>query len=391
MGAKLGGHIAIRLRQPAVLGELIVGILLGNLTLFGVDVLEPLRHNPMLDTLGEMGVIFLLFSVGLESSLSDMMKSGLSSTAVATLGVIAPMALGWGFAHYLLPGHSLYVHIFIGATLCATSVGITARVLADLKRTQSKEARIILGAAVIDDVLGLIVLAVVTGLVTAAGGGASVTVGGVLWIVLKSALFLVGSIVVGHVGSRRVLPVVSRLQGKGVLLGSALAVCLLYSYFAAVVGLAPIVGAFAAGLVLEEVHFKDFEETRTHELSELMEPLLSFLVPVFFVLMGLRVDLKSFADPSTVGLALLLIVAAVAGKQVCALGVLERGASRMVVGIGMIPRGEVGLIFANLGLSLKIGGERIIDNATFSAVVIVVTVTTLMTPPLLEWGFRRFA
>jgi Kef-type K+ transport system membrane component KefB len=291
---------------------------------------------------------------------------------------------------WLLPGHSPYVHAFLGAVLTATSVGITARVLRDLNRASSPEAKIILGAAVIDDVLGLVILAVVSGLIGAADrdqGGLSL--GAVSWITAKALLFLVGAIVLGQLLAPRLLALAARVRVRGALLTSGLLVCFLLSFAAARAGLAPIVGAFAAGLILEPSHFARFEESREHSLESLIHPISSFLVPIFFVLTGARVELQTFGDPRILGLAGMLTLVAIVGKQACALGVLERGVDRLAVGIGMIPRGEVGLIFANVGASLMIAGERVITPATYSAVVIMVVVTTLITPPALQWRLAR--
>ncbi|MFH1017208.1 MAG: cation:proton antiporter [Pseudomonadota bacterium] len=388
VAAKIGGHLAVRVRQPAVLGELVAGILLGNASLVGVPWVETIRQIPAMEVLSGLGVIFLLFSVGLESTIGGMMSVGLSSFLVAFLGVVTPMALGWGAGVWLLPQHSNYVHLFIGATLCATSVGITARVFADLGKVQSKEARIVLGAAVIDDVMGLIVLTIVVGLVAAADRGTPFSASTATWTVAKSVVFLVGAIFLGRLGTKKVLTMAARMQGSAVLLGFSLAICLIFAYLASLVGMAPIVGAFAAGLVLAEIRFKELSDKQTHDLEELVQPLLAFLTPVFFILMGMKVNLRTFTDPPTVGLALVLTAAAVLGKQACSLGVVGRGVDRLAVGLGMIPRGEVGLIFANMGLALTVGGERIIDEATFSAIVIMVAVTTLVTPPLLKWRMK---
>ena len=173
------------------------------------------------------------------------------------------------------------------------------------------------------------------------------------------------------------------------LLALGLAFCFFLSWLAAAIGLASIVGAFAAGLILEDVHYRDFVDRGEHGLEELIHPISSFLVPIFFVLMGMRTDLRSFLHPEMLGLAAALTVAAIIGKQACALGVLGRGIDRLTVGIGMIPRGEVGLIFANIGLTLSVGGTRIINQASFSAVVVMVIVTTLATPPALTWSLKR--
>lgn len=387
--AKLGGDLAMRLGQPAVLGELVVGVLLGNAHLFGLHGTEVIRDDLHIDMIARLGVLILLFEVGLESTVGQMLAVGLSSTIVAILGVVAPFFLGWGVGALLLPDHSVYVHVFLGATLTATSVGITARVLKDLERHQTPEARVILGAAVIDDVLGLVILAAVSGVIAAADAGTTLSYGSIGWILLKAGLFLFLSLVIGVTLSPKLFHVASRLRSRGVLLALGLSFCFFLSYLAGFIGLAPIVGAFAAGLILEDTLYKDFKDKGEHGLEELIHPISGFLVPVFFVLMGMRTDLTTFADTSVLVLAGALTVAAIIGKQVCSLGVIGKGVDPLTIGFGMIPRGEVGLIFANIGLTLTVQGEHIIDKSTFSATVIMVIVTTMVTPPLLKWSLGR--
>lgn len=389
IAAKFGGDIATRVGQPAVLGELVFGMVLGNLTLVGFSGVEHIKNDPFVDMLARIGVVILLFEVGLESTVGQMLKVGTSSFLVAFLGVATPFALGWGLGAWLLPEKSHYVHAFLGATLTATSVGITARVLKDLGRSQSDEARIVLGAAVIDDVLGLVILAVVTGIIVAADLGSAVSYVDVGFTLGKALGFLVGALVVGVYVTPTLFSLASRLQARGVLLALSLAFCFLLSWLANAFGLAPIVGAFAAGLILEDVHYREFRDRGEHELEDLIHPISSFLVPVFFVVMGMHTDLRSFAEPSVLGLAAALTLAAILGKQACALGVVGRGLDRLSVGIAMIPRGEVGLIFANIGLTLHVAGQRVIDQATFSAVVVMVIVTTMITPPALKWSLGR--
>jgi Na+:H+ antiporter len=365
-------------------------VIIGNLGLLGYHGLDALRDQPGLELLAQIGVLFLLFTVGLESDIGKMMAVGASSLLVAVLGVVAPMVLGFFCSRWFFPAHDPLTHWYVGATLCATSVGITARVLADLGRTTSTEGRIILGAAVIDDVLGLIVLAVVAGVIGAADRGRAFDPRTVVWIVAKAFVFLAGAIVLGRWVSRRTFALATRLRGEGVLLPFALAFCFALAWIAGRVGLAPIVGAFAAGLILDEVHYRDLlaRDEKRRSLPELLQPISSFLVPVFFVLMGMRVDLRVFGAAGVLGFAAVLTLAAVVGKQVCSLGVLERGADRLAVGLGMIPRGEVGLIFASIGSTLTLGGQRVIDDQVFSAAIIMVAATTLVTPPLLVWRLR---
>jgi Kef-type K+ transport system membrane component KefB len=385
VSAKLGGALMERIQQPAVLGELIFGVLLGNLSLLGLHQFDALKSNEAIGLLAELGVIFLLFEVGLESNIKQMMEVGLSSFLVALVGVIVPMLLGWGVGAWFLPHSSTLVHLFIGATLSATSVGITARVLRDLGKTSAKEARIILGAAVIDDVMGLVILAAISGIIKAADrGGAGISILDVSLIVLKAVAFLAAALWIGSRLSPGMFSFASRLNVSGMLLTVGISFCFLLSYLASRIELAPIVGAFAAGLILDPVHYQRFRERGEHSIEELLRPISSFLVPVFFVLMGVRVDLRTFADLGILGFALVLTIVAILGKQACALAVLERGLDRTSVGIGMIPRGEVGLIFASMGATLMLGGIPVVSRSTYSAVVIMVILTTLITPPLLK-------
>lgn len=392
--AKLGGELFERFKQPAVLGELMGGIFVGNLALFGVTLAEPLKTNEVIGALAEIGVIILLFEVGLESNLSAMMEVGWSSLMVAVAGVVVPFLLGWGVAAYFLPNEAQLGHVFIGATLCATSVGITARVLKDMGKLQTRESRIILGAAVIDDILGLLILAVVAGAIKATATGTSLSMFGIAIITAKALAFLIGAMVIGHYLVPHLFQRAGSLESRGVLLAMAISFCFLLAWAASVVGLAPIVGAFAAGLVLDEAHFESFRDRGEHQLDELLRPVSSLLVPIFFVLMGIKVELRAFARPELLGFAAVLTLAAIIGKQICSLAVLERGLNRLAVGLGMIPRGEVGLIFAGIGATLVLPNaqginEPVIGAATFGVVVIMVIVTTLVTPPALKWTLQR--
>lgn len=392
--AKLGGELFERFGQPAVLGELIAGMISGNLALVGLTAAESLKNNEVIVALAEIGVIILLFEVGLESNLGHMLEVGWSSLMVAVAGVIAPFFLGWGVAAYFLPEEARLGHLFIGATLCATSVGITARVLKDMGRLQTPEARIILGAAVIDDVLGLLILAVVAGSIKAAGMGESLSWLSVVVITAKALVFLVGAFVVGHFVVPPLFHRAGHLESRGVLLALAIAFCFLLAWVASLVGLAPIVGAFAAGLVLDEAHFESFRDRGEHRLDELLRPVGTILIPIFFVLMGLRVDLRAFARPELLGFAAALTCVAILSKQVCSVVVFGQKINRLAIGLGMVPRGEVGLIFAGIGATLTLPGahgvsEPVIGPATFGAVVIMVIVTTLVTPPALKWAMAR--
>ena len=389
LAGKLGGELATRLKQPAVLGELVAGIVLGNLSFGGVAPFHYLATNETIEVLAGIGALILLFEVGVESTVGQMLKVGVTSLFVAVLGVVFPFALGWGVGMWLMPDASPFVHAFLGATLCATSVGITARVLQDLGAARSQEARIILGAAVIDDVLGLVILGAVSGAIAGAAQGVPFSMMSVAQTTGAAAVFLVAALVIGVTMAPRLFTLASLLQVRGVLVTVSLSLCFLLAWASNLIGLAPIIGAFAAGLVLEDVHFKDFANRGERSLEDLLRPISDFLVPVFFVLMGLRTDVTAFAAPGALGLAAALIVAAILGKQVCALGVTTPGVNRLAVGIGMIPRGEVGLIFANVGAGLTLNGAPVIGPTTFSSVVAMVVVTTVVTPTALKWSLTR--
>jgi Kef-type K+ transport system membrane component KefB len=390
MAAKLAGEAMQRLGQPAVLGELSVGILLGNLPLLGGPSLAEAAQGETVTVLAELGAILLLFQVGLESTPREMLAVGGRAALVAVVGVVTPMLLGFGTGRVFRPDESWMLHAFLGAMLAATSVGITARVLKDAGVLRAPFARIILGAAVIDDVLGLLVLAVISGIITAAGTGQALGLAAILMIVLKAFAFLVGALVIGSFLSPRLFRTALALRSTGVVQALSLSFCFGLSYLALQAGLAPIVGAFAAGLVLEDVHFQGQVDRGERPLHETLEPLIALLVPVFFVRMGMLVDVRSFASPSVIGLALALTAAAIAGKLACALAV-PKGMSGLTVGLGMMPRGEVGLIFAGIGAALVLDGRPVVDPATYAAAVFMVVATTMATPPLLVWSVRRSA
>jgi len=385
--AKLGGEIAVRLKQPPVLGELCAGILLGNLGLFGWHVFDHAADMPSVEFLAEFGVVLLLFEVGLESTLTEMRKVAPQSGLVAVLGVIAPILLGYGASSLLIPEGSMSLHLFVGATLCATSVGITARVLKDINAMQRPETNIILGAAVIDDVLGLIVLAVVVAIAEHGAMPDALTLGKIVGLATG---FLVGAILLGAFVMPGVFKAGSKLRTPGVLAAIAIGLCLLLAGLSALAGLAAIVGAFAAGLILDEVHVRPFGKQSAHDLSPLVSPIVAFLAPIFFVRTGMVVDLSQIGWNSLV-LAVALSVVAIVGKLVAGIGVRGGDANRFAVGIGMIPRGEVGLIFAAKGAAIVIAGAPLIDASTYSAVVLMVMVSTIVSPPWLAWQLRRTA
>jgi Kef-type K+ transport system membrane component KefB len=389
VAAKVGGVLAERWRQPPVLGELLVGIGLGNLLvpLVGAPAAEAVGH-PTLTFLAEIGVLILLFDVGLEADLRALARVGPSAVLVAVLGVVTPIALGWAVAAWLLPEGPVLAHLFVGATLAATSVGITTRVLRDLGAMASREAQIILGAALLDDILGLVVLAVVSGM-AAAGGAQAPSALSVLGILGRAALFLGVTIGLGRHLSGPIVRLAARTGHPESMLVFGLALCFALAYAAELLGLAPIVGAFAAGVMLDPYGTGVRTRAEDATLNELLHPVSALFVPLFFILIGMQVRLGSLTEPGALALATALVVAAVAGKLACALGVVSRGVDRLAVAIGMVPRGEVGLIFAGIGTTLRLDGRPLLGTEAFSAVVVMVLVTTLAAPVGLRWAFGR--
>lgn len=423
--ALLGRFIARKLGQPSVLGELVIGIVLGNiLYYFGVDLIIVLREGtaifnmlelslqgyswseaanltlppetasqvvtilssaeaaPLMqvshtvDIFSRYGVIFLLFLVGLESSIGEMQQVRGDSLRVALIGMVCPVALGFSAMMLLFPNIGSQTNIFVAATLSATSIGITASVLKELNQLQRRETRIILGAAVIDDILSLIMLAVVSGIIVSG----SFSLFELIKISALSTLFLVGSIVLGP----RLLNLAIRMVNYMSLAEAKLFISFLFvmllAWLANLIGLATIVGAFTAGLILQDGYFNHWGAPDKHRynIKELVAPLEAIMVPIFFVLMGIQVKLESLFDIEAIYIATILLVAAVVGKLASGYGA-NKSNNRTMIGIGMMPRGEVGLIFVAIGKTLGV-----IDDHLFSAIVIMIIVTTLATPPLLK-------
>lgn len=408
IAAKISNLIE-RLGQPSVLGELLIGVVMGNLFLLGWNVFEPIKTDSIILFLAEFGVIILLFQIGLDSNIERMKHVGFSAFLVAIIGVVVPFALGlFVVGPLLLPGQSMTLYLFLGATLTATSVGITARVFKDLNVLHTKEAQIVLGAAVIDDVLGLIILAVVSAVVTLGGVG----LGMIGWITAKAIAFLVGAIVLGQFFAPKISKVFSLINtGVGMKFSLIISFCLLFSYLAYQAGLAPLVGAFAAGLILDPVYFHYFKDPKIvrdiqaailedepvrrdkmlaviaphakRHIQDLVTPVGLLFVPIFFVYTGMNVRLDYMFNLPVLLIALGMTLIAVIGKLISGLGAGK--ANKLLVGTGMIPRGEVGLIFAMTGKSLGV-----ISDEVFSAIVIMVILTTLLTPPLLTLMVKRY-
>ena len=383
VAAKLGGEAASRLRQPPVLGELLAGVLLGNLPA-GWLVLLGGTNDTVIAFAAELGVMLLLFQVGLESSVGEMVKVAPRAGLVAVLGVIFPSVLGMAASRLVLPDVSGSAHLFIGATLCATSVGITASVLKDLGALGSPEARVVLGAAVIDDVLGLVVLSVVSAVATTG----AVDPAAVGRITLVAVAFVVGALVIGLGVTRGVYRFAAVLRAPQVLGAVSIALCLMLGSASALAGLAPIVGAYAAGLLLDDVSVRPFGEGGLKKIEDFVSPIVAVFAPIFFVRTGMSVELAGLGVDSLL-LTVLLVVAALAGKIVCGLGVRGKDIDRLTVGIGMVPRGEVGLIFAAVAAQLvQPDGKPLMSRGVHAALVATVFITTLVAPPALAWRIR---
>ena len=362
LSAKIMGEIFEQMHQPAVIGEILAGIIIGPYLL---NLIAPSEIN---EVLAEIGVIILLFTVGLQTGIDEIIKVGKRALLVAILGVVFPFV--FGYLYTLIVDHSTVEAMFIGAAMVATSVGITARVLADLKVIDTEIARVILAAAVIDDILAMIVLAVVTG----AGQGAIsyVKIGIVLLEVVGFLLFL---IFIGQKLTRKyIVPHVANLRVRNAVFALAIVFCLGLSALASYVEIAAIIGAFLAGMVLCEFNTK-------FELITKTESLYDFLVPFFFVMLGTKVDLTVFIKTDIWLAALLITLFAVLGKLIgCGLGALRMGFKpALTVGVGMVPRGEVGMIIAAVAL-----GSKAISADLYAVVIFMVVTTTVMTPPILK-------
>lgn len=422
IAAVIGGQTAKWLKQPAVLGELLAGIVVGNVAFAvgnagmtvlregdalrriadlallskvslsdaALNVLPPGDHAQRIadlligakgldyvgvflfvDLLSRIAIVVLLFLVGLETSLGEIKRVGQTALSVAVVGVLVPLGLGLGAMKLLNPDSVWGRDLFVGGILTATSVGITARVLRDLGQQDREEARVILGAAVLDDVLSLLVLAVVTDLALTG----TLSLGSMGWSAFKSTLFLTGSLLVGIWGTPRVVRRLARAGIRNVKLVLGCVFAFFLAWLANVAGLAAIVGAFAAGMILNDFFDKEMEGL---SLRELLTPLESLVVPLFFVWIGIQVKLETLLDRKVLIVGLVLTVVAIVGKVVSGF-VCPRRMKRLAVGFGMMPRGEVGLVFAGIGKSLGV-----VDDQLFSAIVLLVMVTTLLAPPALR-------
>ncbi|HLL75996.1 MAG TPA: cation:proton antiporter [Pyrinomonadaceae bacterium] len=369
VAAKLMAELFERLRQPAVAGEILAGVIIGP------SVLGWLAPSDLTTALAELGVIFLLFTVGLETKPAAIFKVGRSAAIVAVLGVIAPFGGGWLLMQAW--GGTGIEALFVGTAMVATSVGITARVLSAMGLLDAPTARIILGAAVIDDILGLLVLAVVAS--AAAGAVNYVEIGTTAFLAIGFTVFiaLVGAPVV-----TRAAPRITGLRIGHALFVFGLVLCLGLAVAAAYIGVAAIIGAFLAGMALAEGSEGD------HTMHKQTAGVTEFLVPFFLVNIGMQLQLDVFREPSVIALSVVVTLVAVATKLLgCGAGAWNLGPRRAAqVGMGMVPRGEVGIVVAQIGLSLAV-----IDAELYGVVLFMAVATTLIAPPFLKWLYSTEA
>jgi Kef-type K+ transport system membrane component KefB len=345
--------LCARMGQPVVMGEMLAGFLLRNLPILSPTLIEQLIHDVPLAILAQLGLVLMLFEIGIESTVGEVMEVLSSAVKVAVLGAAASFGLGWIVASWLMPSSSPLAKLFIAGAITTTSAGVPARIISDAGCSRLPESRLILSAAVIDDILGLVLLALATQSLRDPGSG---TFDQILVVVFKAFAFLLISTTLGLKLVPRLFRAAYRLRGENVLLATALSLCFGMSYLAYLAGLAPIVGAYVAGLVIEEAHNSPFVARGERRLQELTGPLSSLFTPVFFLLVGMQ-------------------------------GVHQ--ADRLAVGFGMVPRGEVSLIFVALGNGLTGPGAPLIPPTAYSAVVLTVMATCLLSAPALKWRLKK--
>lgn len=361
IATKLAGALVQRVGQPTVLGELLAGVILGT-SLLGI--VQP--GDEVISTLAELGVLILLFEIGLHTELAALGRVWRAAGSVGTVGVVLPFAGGYAVA--VLLGLTTLQAIVCGAALTATSIGISARVLADLGQLQTPEGRVVLGAAVFDDVIGLIILSVVSTL----ADGQELSVGGIVWKTVVAFGFIAAALFVGRLLVPPIFRLIERIEVAGTLGLFGLAFAFALAWLAEVAGSALIIGAFAAGLVLHQTPQRKLVERATTEIGH-------FFVPVFFAFVGAAVDVRTFGELNILLIGGALILVGVLGKYLSGYAALSFDGDRRVVGAAMIPRGEVGLIFAQMGLS-----RGVLTVPLFSALTLMVMVTTFIAPPLLK-------
>jgi len=364
VGAKLGGEICLRLRQPVVAGEILAGMIIGP------HLLGLVSGSEFLGTFAQLCVVFLLFIVGLEVEPAGLLRVGKQSSVVALAGMLLPFGLALALMHWLQ--RPMPEALFVGAAMTATSVGITARVLADMGQLRTRVAQVILGAAVMDDIGGMLVLAVVSGITAGALSGWEIGA-----LVGETCAFLVLAVMLGRPAMRRLSPGLYRStmsSNRSVLFALAIAVCFAFSALAEVIGLAAIIGAFFAGIIFSELQ-------EAPELRRSMEPIYELLVPIFFVLMGANVDVPRLLSMDVLPVGLVITALAIIGKVVgCGVASFRLGLREaLAVGVGMAPRGEVGIVVALIGLS-----KGVVSNDVYAQVILMSVLTSLFAPSLLR-------
>ena len=370
IAAKFGAEVMRRINQPAVIGELLAGLTIGY---YGLGLLPHAESGDVISTLAEIGVVLLLFEVGLETNLQEFIELGSTSLAVAIIGVIAPFGLGFGAVYALQLGgdYVFEVALFMGAAMTATSVGITARVFGDLGQLKSKEAKTIIGAAVVDDILGLLILTVVAGLLGSSGDFQLIDLG---LITLKAVGFLAAVVIAGRKFSPHIFRFFVKIPSPGTFVTGSFIFAMGLGAAAHYVGLHPIVGAFAGGVVAGE-------SGMTKRIREEMRPINFLLVPIFFVYIGSEVDISILASSYVFLVGAGISILAFAGKYVSAIGAIGKGMNASVIEIGMAPRGEVGLIFVAVATSTL---SAVIDEQVIAIIIWMVINTTVVAPMLLN-------
>lgn len=378
--AKVGEMAARRLGLPQVLGELVMGMILGNVYFFsGWDFFNFLREMSFMKILSEIGIIVLLLMVGVHMDLRAMLRVGPAAFLIAFVGILAPGGLGYLAGHFLLPDEPLIARLFLAASLCGTSIAINLRVFHELNRLQSIEARVAIGAAVVIDIAALLILVAISGIaMTGQFSPKSVAVTGASAVAFLGGLGMVSLWFGEGFGD-----FVTRRCPEGIKVFIVAVVCLGLAFFAEFIGLATIVGALVAGLLLKHIKVKSLIG-KDRSMEELIQPTYMILVPIFFVLVGARVRLDSFMDADAALLGLSVIGAAILGRLICTACVIKRGVNRLAVAVSIIPRGEVALVIGTVGK-----GMEVLSDTMFSAIVMVVAVTVLSGPPLLKLILTR--
>jgi len=365
VAAKVGGEIARRLKQPEVLGELIVGVGIG----YTAVIHE--QNMAIIGTLAELGIILLLFHVGLDSNINELMKMGRTSLFVACIGIAVPFALGYAVSLAIFSDPM--VALLIGATLTATSITIPVMVLTEIGKLTSDESKVILGAAVIDDVLGLILLTIIVPILNEeAFSLLHVTQTAVIAII-----FLVGSLILGKKAAPYTIRFLGRMKASGITVVAAFAFSLSLAYLADILGLATVVGGFFAGLILAQAKNRD-------EIYDQITPLTEVFAPVFFVMMGTAISIKTL-NFNAIGIAFLIAFVAIAGKMFSGIGAIGTKMNKFAIGSGMVARGEVALIFISFGLAQGVeGGVGVLTPGIYSSLVLMVIITAIIAPLLLK-------